>query len=621
MRTRLLLFPPLLVLMFCGISAAQPDTSATSLVQPAFAFSEKFATDQTAVILPASDNVPLYSVAQGSEEAFDTSDDLETGSFTNVPFNSVKPLRSKRNAQTPPLASNAVPHLAVAPPLPVVQQAPAAPMPLGESTSEIQPVYPEAPYLSSAHLPSACECSACECSACEPCAPSPCECGSCGVSTCFGNSGYEMCVSNRFHSGFFGRRCSGGSQFFMDAWLSAGASLPSHSSDGTEAIARFPDTYDKFLMNQLYFTIGRSVNKRGNSIDIGGRLDLLYGSDYYFTSALGLETKTVAPNGNAIWDLDPKKAAASWNSSDGTRNAGNAALYGLSMPQLYGEFFLPLGLGTTVKAGHFYSMMGHESAMSPENFFYSHTWTMTHGEPVTFTGVVVSQQLTQRLTGIIGYTSGWDVWKNPRGTGSVITGFKWNSNDRNTELAFTVHTGNSRADVNSPYRDGERTNYSLVYSRQLAPRWKWVLQHDLGFENNVNEAFDRRVPGDPKSNFVDGRWASLTNYLYYTFNEKWSVGGRFEWFQDTHGSRIAPFYPYENLVQRPGFSSWTSGQNYYNMTLGLNWKPRHYITLRPEIRWDWSDVERNLYNQSVGMFGDFSSKSLCTVALEGYVKF
>ena len=617
MRTRLLLFPPLLVLMFCGIATAQPDSSATSLVQPAFAFSEKFATDQTAVILPASDNVPLYSVVQGPETEADGGDELETGSFTNVPFDSVKPLRSKKNAQTPPLASNAAPKLSVAPPLPVVPQIPSAPTPIEESDSDIQPSYPTAPYHSSAYLPSACECSTCETSE-----PSPCECGSCGVSSRFGNCGCEMFGSSRFQTGCFGHRRSGGSQFFMDAWISAGATLPSRSSRfETEAVGRFPDTYDKFLMNQLYFTIGRSVNKRGNSIDIGGRLDLLYGSDYYFTSALGLETKTVDPRGDVIWDLDPKKAAANWNSSDGSRNAGHAALYGLSMPQLYGEFFVPLGLGTTVKAGHFYSMMGYESAMSPENFFYSHTLTMTHGEPTTFTGVVVNQQLTQRLTGIIGYTSGWDVWENPRGTGSVITGFKWNNNDRTTELAFTVHTGNAHAETHSPYRDGERTNYSLVYSRQFAPRWRWVIQHDLGFENHVNEAIDNRDLNNPQRHYVDGRWASLTNYLYYTINKKWSIGGRFEWFQDTHGSRIAPVFPYEKLVPRPGFSSWTTGQNYYNMTLGLNWKPRHFITLRPEVRWDWSDVERYLYDQSVGMYRGFSSKSLFTVGLEGYIKF
>jgi len=408
----------------------------------------------------------------------------------------------------------------------------------------------------------------------------------------------------------------------MNGWLSAGATIPSRSPNvPVEGLMRFPDVHDKFLMNQLYLAVGRNVNKQRNSFDLGGRLDLLYGTDYYFTSALGLETKTTSAFNSAAppWNLDPKAAGAKWNSSNGDRNAGNAALYGLSMPQLYGEIFVPLGLGMTVKGGHFYSQMGHESPMSPENFFYSHTWTMTHGEPITFTGVIVSQQLTPRLTGHVGYTNGWDIWENPRGNGSILAGFQWNSYDRNSELAFTIHTGNDRADVDTPDRNGDRTSYSLLYGRRLTPRLKWAIQHDLGVEKNVNE----NITITPYANsYVDGRWASIVNYLYYTINDKWSAGGRFEWFQDTHNSRIGNFYPYQ-LASTPNASPdwWTTGQNYYNITLGLNWKPVPRMTLRPEVRWDWRDVKRNFGNQSREMYSNFRSDHLFTVALEGYVKF
>ncbi len=588
MRTRSFVFPSLLALALCVSNVAQADSSGTSLVQPAFAFSENSA----AVIKPASDNVLFDSDMMESEDS-----ELGNGSFINAPLGSAKPLRS--------------------------WSTPTAPQP--DET---------APCLPSACLPSACE------PVCEPCGPSPCVCSSCEsycdggcgcvTSAQFGRFGAGCFASSRFKFGDFGPRCGGGSQFFMSAWLSAGATLPSRSPKrDVEAVNRFPDIYNEFIMNQLYFTVGRNVNTNRNAIDIGGRLDLLYGTDYYFTSALGLETKTSDPWGRPIWDLDPKKAAASWNSSDGPRNGGHASKYGLSMPQLYGEIFLPLGLGTTVKAGHFYSMMGYESPMAPENFFYSHTWSMTHGEPMTFTGVVVNQQVTQRLSAIIGVTGGWDIWDSPRGSCSILTGFKWVSNDRNAELAFTIQTGNAHSnEVSQPYPQGDRTNYSLVYSRQLSPRWKWAIQHDLGFEQNVNEIWNTQLnPGAGTStSYVNGQWASIVNYLYYTINDCWSVGGRFEWFQDTHNSRIGGLYPYGDYWQSPYFSSWTSGQNYYNFTLGLNWKPTSCITLRPEIRWDWSDVERNVgypdgSYQSYGMFSNFRSKNLFTVGLEGYIKF
>jgi len=578
MRTRSFVFPPLLLVLALFMSNMTfAESFDVSLVQPAFAFSEMPAEssvvdkeDQIGLIQVVDSNIILSSALMESEDSFFEDDGLENGAFVNASPVSAKPLRSW-----------SVP----------------APFP--------------------------CESAACEPFACQGCGPPlPSACSSCDD---YKYVDYEL-------PAWFDRFALRNSkkQFFMSTWLSAGATIPARSPTyEVELPSRYPDIYNKFIMNQLYFTVGRNVNKHGNSIDIGGRLDLLYGTDYYFTSALGLETRTTDPTGSQAWNLNPKYAAARWNSSNGPRNMGHAALYGLSMPQLYGEFFAPLGLGTTVKAGHFYSIMGYESPMAPENFFYSHTWSMTHGGPMTFTGVVVSQQLTRRLSGHIGYTNGWDVWENPRGTGSVLTGFQWKSHDRSSELAFTLHTGNSRAaDLGSPFSNGDRTNYSLVYSRLLSRRWKWAIQHDLGFEKNVNFIEDGRNNHlAPEIRYVDGQWASIVNYLYYTINDKWSVGGRFEWFQDTYGSRIATFMPYRSLWP-DGLSQWTTGQNYYNFTMGLNWKPVPRMTLRPEIRWDWSDVERNFtYNgnfqsaESAGMFSNFRSKNLFTIGLEGYVKF
>ena len=566
-------FPPLLFVLTLFVSnMAFVEASDTSLVQPAFAFSEERPVENQAGLIQVMDNeIILSSFQMESGDSLMEEDELGNGTFVHASPASAKPPRCW-SAPTP------------------------------------------------------CESSACEsfgCRACEPSIPSAC-------STCDSYESGCHCVDYRMTSCFDhfdlrNMRNKGKNQFFISTWLSAGATLPAKSSKSeVEPMSRFPDIHDKFIMNQLYLTAGRSVNKYGNSFDIGGRLDLLYGTDYYFTSALGLETRTTDYQGGQVWDLDPKKAAAKWNSSNGPRNAGNAALYGLSMPQLYGEVFVPLGLGTTVKGGHVYSMMGYESPMAPENFFYSHTWSMTHGGPMTFTGVVVNQQLTRGLSGLIGYTNGWDVWDNPRGTGSLITGFQWSSLDQSSELAFTIHTGNSRAanslaaNIHPPYKNGDRTNYSLVYSRQLTHRWKWAIQHDLGFEKNVNLIA-------PSNEFVDGQWASIVNYLYYTINEKWTAGGRFEWFQDTHGSRIAAFYPYQSVFAPPFNNWWTTGQNFYNFTMGLNWKPVPRVTLRPEIRWDWSDVERHYGTpgdyRTGKMFHDHRSNSQFTVGLEGFVKF
>jgi hypothetical protein len=47
-------------------------------------------------------------------------------------------------------------------------------------------------------------------------------------------------------------------------------------------------------MNQAYLIVERPVAACGGW-DVGGRVDLLYGTDYYFTTAAGLETMPPPP--------------------------------------------------------------------------------------------------------------------------------------------------------------------------------------------------------------------------------------------------------------------------------------------------------------------------------------
>ena len=91
-------------------------------------------------------------------------------------------------------------------------------------------------------------------------------------------------------------------------------------------------------MNQLYLINERILKE--DQLSLGGRVDLLYGTDFLYTVAGGLDTE--------------------WNSN---------RYYGLAMPQLYGE------VGTqalNVKFGHFYTLIGYEVVPAIGNFFYTH---------------------------------------------------------------------------------------------------------------------------------------------------------------------------------------------------------------------------------------------------------
>ena len=71
----------------------------------------------------------------------------------------------------------------------------------------------------------------------------------------------------------------------------------------------------------------------------------------------------------------------------------------------------------------------------------------------------------------------------------------------------------------------------------------------------------------------DNQWYEIANYLNYKMNDCWSLGGRFEWFQDPEGARVSP----------------GCRGNYWEMTAGINYKPHANVTIRPEIRYDWFD--------------------------------
>lgn len=89
-----------------------------------------------------------------------------------------------------------------------------------------------------------------------------------------------------------------------------------------------------------YLTIDRPTNTACRGWDVGGKVDLLYGTDYVFLQARGFETRS---------DLSPK-----WNSGTGVGFDG-VGLMGLAMPQFYAQVACH---DASVKFGRFYHPAG-----------------------------------------------------------------------------------------------------------------------------------------------------------------------------------------------------------------------------------------------------------------------
>jgi hypothetical protein len=132
----------------------------------------------------------------------------------------------------------------------------------------------------------------------------------------------------------------------LGGWLDQGFTWnPDRPADRLNTPVTFNYRSNDYQLNQLYLFMEKPVGMSRDRFDAGGRVDLLYGTDFRFTTALGLETD-LAPDGTI---------RQRWNSDD--------SFYGLAMPQLYAEFFAPLAEGLSVKIGHFYTIVGYEELL------------------------------------------------------------------------------------------------------------------------------------------------------------------------------------------------------------------------------------------------------------------
>jgi len=334
----------------------------------------------------------------------------------------------------------------------------------------------------------------------------------------------------------------------------------------------FNDRSNEYQMNQLYLFAERVTKTGGYGWDIGGRVDVLYGTDHRFIVANGLEDD--------------------WNTGQ--------RFYGVAMPQVYMDVAFN---DLTVRMGHFYSIVGYESVMAPENFFYSHSYTRQYGEPFTHTGLLAMYDLNDCWNVAAGFDRGWDNWEDNNDRLSFIGRVTWTSWDKCTSLSFGLTTGDEDdAGLNN------RTAYSLVFTRQLTSRWKWVLEHAAGWEENVTTQMGT----------ADAEWYGLTNYLVYTINPCWGLGLRYEWFADDDGARV----DHRNAAGGPPNGMYYDGVPYHwnDLALGVNWTPNRNVTLRSEVRWDWLDLVGSTV-PSDGPFNDYGNRDQFLWATDLIVQF
>ncbi|MDA7950281.1 MAG: porin, partial [Pirellulaceae bacterium] len=210
---------------------------------------------------------------------------------------------------------------------------------------------------------------------------------------------------------FEGKTCHG---IEVGGWVSAGITWNAHGNtniNGNSPMG-FNNTHSEFMLNQLWIYAEKAVDTGGCGTDWGFRIDYVFGAD-------GPDTQAFGDQG---WDFD-------WNTG---------GQYGSAIPQIYFEYGYN---DLKVKFGHFYTLIGNEVVQAPDNFFYSHAYTMYYGEPFTHTGFLAEYAYADDITLYGGWSMGWDSGFDNHGDGSTfIGGVSWQLNDC-TSIAWMTTFG------------------------------------------------------------------------------------------------------------------------------------------------------------------------------------
>lgn len=371
-----------------------------------------------------------------------------------------------------------------------------APAPVAEGTANHAPVVHTSSLSASCDTGCDTECdSGCD-SGCDSCCSTSCVADWCDLGDAFTIS-----------ESLFGE-CS---PWTAGGWVQAG-----YTSESTGLFNNLPG---QVYLNQSWAYLEREADG-ACGWDWGFRADIMYGTDGSDTQAFG--------NQSGNWDYE---------------NGFDHGDYSWAIPQLYGV--LQNG-DLSVKLGHFYTLIGYEVVGAPDNFFYSHAYTMYNSEPFTHTGALATYTVSDNLEVYGGWTAGWDTGFDQLDGGSnFLGGFSAALMDDLTLIYITTI-----GDFGWRGEDGYM--HSIVLDATLTDNLNYVFQSDY-----------LRVASTGEDN------VGINQYLFYTVSDCVAVGGRVEWW------KTDPLNG-EDLI------------SVYEATFGVNIRPHANLMVRPEIRKNWA---------------------------------
>jgi len=208
------------------------------------------------------------------------------------------------------------------------------------------------------------------------------------------------------------------------------------------------------------------------------------------------------------------------------------------------------------------------------NVFYFKSDSYQFAGPFTHWGGLVNWNATDSVEIGAGLVNGWNGLASPYSNANFLGRIRVKNDTNSLATSFAIVIGDEGNDFSPlfqpapPRVSANRTRYSLIFEYRPSRSWEYLFHHWLGTQAEA---------------LADGGtalWVGIDQYLYYRVNDVWAWGARFEWFQDTDGTRVGLNRPSNpNHVPLPG--------TFYSLTIGPNRTPTGNFIMRPAFRCDF----------------------------------
>jgi hypothetical protein len=341
--------------------------------------------------------------------------------------------------------------------------------------------------------------------------------------------------------------------------IEVGATMnPDQPDNGTNYGHLFTDKANQIVLNQAALTIERDPDPKATSIDIGFKVQGMYGMDSQFTHFIG--------------ELDRE---TSMRNSFDVVEANLTAHVPVLTPG-----------GTDVKLGQFSTPIGYEVIDPTGNFFYSHSYIFNFGIPLKHTGIFFTTHVNPTLDLYYGYTTGVNT--------SLGSGGGYNDNQfhflggvglnfKNLTILALTHIGPENPAGSLP--PGVNIHDQYRYLSDVVITWK--VTDKLTSVTELNYIRD---------DGFDASGGGVAEYLTYPILPTVTAGIRAEVWRDEQGFFVAAFpgnLDFINLETGRPSGAYSAGPTTYGeLTFGLNIKPAHLpkiidgMNFRPEVRYD-----------------------------------